>query len=140
LLAFGAMSAERRVTYVDSSAIVKLVVAEPESKALRSYLARRRSLVSSGLARTEVARALLPSGREAVARGEDALRRIQLLRVNDRVLSEAGRMEPAELRSLDAIHLASATQLGPSVKQIVTYDERMAEAAQALGWSVASPS
>jgi predicted nucleic acid-binding protein len=140
LLAFGAMSAERRVTYIDSSAIVKLVVAEPESKALRSYLARRRSLVTSALARTEVARALLPSGREAVARGEDALRRIQLLRVNDRVLSEAGRMEPAELRSLDAIHLASATQLGPSVKQIVTYDERMAEAAQALGWSVASPS
>ena len=101
MLAFGAMSTERRVTYIDSSAIVKLVVAEPESKALRSYLARRRSLVSSALARTEVARALLPSGREAVARGEDALRRIQLLRVNDRVLSEAGRMEPAELRSLD---------------------------------------
>jgi predicted nucleic acid-binding protein len=134
------MSAERRLTYIDSSAIVKLVVAEPESNALRRYLSRRRSLVSSAVARTEVARALLPSGPEAVARGEDALRRIQLLRVNDRVLNEAGRMEPAELRSLDSIHLASARQLGPSVKQIVTYDERMAEAAQASGWSVASPS
>jgi predicted nucleic acid-binding protein len=134
------MSAERRLTYIDSSAIVKLVVAEPESNALRRYLSRRRSLGSSAVARTEVARALLPSGPEAVARGEDALRRIQLLRVNDRVLNEAGRMEPAELRSLDSIHLASARQLGPSVKQIVTYDERMAEAAQASGWSVASPS
>jgi uncharacterized protein len=133
------MSAERRLTYIDSSAIVKLVVAEPESKVLRRYLSRRQPLVSSALARTEVARALLPSGPEAVARGEDALRRIQLLRVNDRVLSEAGRMEPAELRSLDAIHLASASQLGPSVKHIVTYDERMAEAAKAIGWSVASP-
>jgi predicted nucleic acid-binding protein len=134
------MSAERRLTYVDSSAIVKLVVAEPESKALRRYLARRQPLVSSALARTEVARALLPTGTEAVARGHDALRRIQLLRVNDRVLDEAGRIEPAELRSLDAIHLASARQLGAAVKQIVTYDERMAGAAEALGWSVASPS
>jgi predicted nucleic acid-binding protein len=134
------MSAERSLTYVDSSAIVKLVVAEPESKALRRHLARRQPLVSSALARTEVARALLPSGPEAVARGHDALRRIQLLRVNDRVLSEAGRMEPAALRSLDAIHLASASQLGASVKQIVTYDERMAGAAKAIGWSVASPS
>lgn len=134
------MSAERRLTYIDSSAIVKLAVVEPESKPLRRYLSRRQPLVSSALARTEVARALLPSGPEAVARGEEALRRIQLLRVNDRVLSHAGRMQPAELRSLDAIHLASASQLGPSVRQIVTYDERMAEAAKASGWSVASPS
>lgn len=133
------MSAKRKLTYVDSSAIVKLVVAEPESKALRRYIARRQPLVTSALARTEVARALKPSGPDAVARGHDALRTIQLLRVNDRVLSEAGRMEPAELRSLDAIHLASARQLGAAVKQIVTYDERMATVAQAIGWSVASP-
>jgi uncharacterized protein len=134
------MSAEQRLTYIDSSAIVKLVVAEPESKALRRYLARRQPLVSSALARTEVARALMLAGAEAVARGHQALRSIQLLRVNDRVLSEAGRMEPAELRSLDAIHLASVSQLGAAVKQIVTYDERMARAAAALGWSVAAPS
>lgn len=133
------MSAERRLTYVDSSAIVKLAVAEPESKALRGYLSRRQPLVSSALARTEVARALMPSGPEAVARGQHVLRRIQLLRVNDRVLSEAGRMTPPDLRSLDAIHLASACQLGSAVKQIVTYDERMAGAAQAAGWGVAAP-
>jgi predicted nucleic acid-binding protein len=133
------MSARRRLTYVDSSAIVKLVVAEPESKALRRYLARRQPLVSSALARTEVVRALMPSGEDAVARGQEVLRRVQLLRVNDRVLTEAGRLKPTELRSLDAIHLASASQLGASVGQIVTYDERMAEAAKAIGWSVASP-
>ena len=133
------MSAEQRLTYVDSSAIVKLAVAEPESKALRRYLSRRQPLASSALARIEVARALMPSGAEAVSRGEDVLRRIQLLRVNDRVLNEAGRMKPAELRSLDAIHLASAQQLGTSVKQIITYDERMSDAAKAAGWSVASP-
>ena len=133
------MSADDRLSYVDSSAIVKLAVAEPESKALRQYLARHQPLLSSALARTEVARALLASGAAAVARGEDVLRRIQLLRINDRVLREAGHMAPDELRSLDAIHLASARQLGPAVRQIVTYDDRMADAARAAGWSVVSP-
>lgn len=134
------MSAERRITYIDSSAIVKLVVAEPESKALRRHISRRGPLVSSALARTEVLRALLPSGADAMARGEEALRRVQLLRINDRVLREAGRMQPAELHSLDAIHLASAGALGSSVRQLVTYDERMANAARAAGFTVASPS
>jgi predicted nucleic acid-binding protein len=133
------MSAEAAVTYVDSSAIVKLVIAEPESAALRRYLSRRRPLVSSALSRTEVARALLPLGAEAVRRGHEALRGIQLLRVNDRVLIEAGRLLPAELRSLDAIHLASARQFGATLKRLVTYDARMADAARTIGWRVASP-
>jgi uncharacterized protein len=134
------MSAEQRVTYIDSSAIVKLAVAEPHSKALRRHVGRCSALVSSALARTEVIRALLPGGPPAVARGEDVLRRIQLLRVNDRILRYAGTMQPAQLGSLDAIHLASAAELGSSLRQIVTYDERMAEAAREGGWSVASPS
>ncbi len=134
------MSAEQKLTYIDSSAIVKLAVTEPESAALRHYLTRRQPLVSSALARTEVARALTPAGSAAVARGHDVLGRIQLLRINNRVLRDAGLMEPADLRSLDAIHLASAAQLGSSVGQVVTYDARMADAARAAGWSVASPS
>jgi len=133
------MSVEQRLTYLDSSAIVKLAILEPESLALRRYLARRQPLVSSALARAEVARALMPSGPAAVARGEEVLRRIQLLRINDRVLSEAGRLEPPELRSLDAIHLASARELGKSIRQIVTYDDRMGEAAQTLGWTLIAP-
>ncbi|HLI60954.1 MAG TPA: type II toxin-antitoxin system VapC family toxin [Solirubrobacteraceae bacterium] len=133
------MSTERAPTYVDSSAIVKLVVAEPESSALRRYLSRRRALVTSALARTEVARALMPAGEEAVVRGRDVLRRFHVLRLNDRVLNDAGRLEPADLRSLDAIHLASARRLGSAVRQIVTYDERMSVAARAAGWRVASP-
>lgn len=133
------MSAEQRLTYLDSSAIVKLAILEPESVALRRYLVRRQPLVSSTLARTEVARALMPSGPAAVARGEEVIRRIQLLRINDRVLSEAGRLEPPELRSLDAIHLASARELGKSIRQIVTYDDRMVEAARNLGWTVVAP-
>ncbi|MDQ6775418.1 MAG: type II toxin-antitoxin system VapC family toxin [Actinomycetota bacterium] len=133
------MSAEGDVTYVDSSAIVKLVVAEPESQALRRDLARRRELVTSALSRTEVTRALLPLGPEGLRRGDAVLRTMQLMRVNDRVLSEAGRLQPAELRSLDAIHLATARRLGATLKRIVTYDARMADAARAMGLSVVSP-
>lgn len=133
------MSAEQRLTYIDSSALVKLAVAEPESAALRRHVSRHRHLISSTLARTEVMRALMPSGPEAVTRGQLVLRGVRLLRVNDRVLSDAGQMTPAELRSLDAIHLASARQLGPAVKRIITYDQRMADAAKANGWIVSAP-
>jgi predicted nucleic acid-binding protein len=132
------MSAER-ATYVDSSALVKLAVREPESAALRRYLGRRRPLVSSALARTEVVRALLPLGPDAVRRGRDVLARVDLLRVNDRVLDAAGRLEPAELRSLDAIHLASAEQLGSELREFVTYDERLALAAAGRGFRVIRP-
>lgn len=132
------MSAER-ATYLDSSALVKLAVREPESAALRRYLRRRRPLVSSALARAEVARALMPLGREAVRRGRDVLGRVDLIRINDRILRAAGSLEPAELRSLDAIHLSSALQLGEELATIVTYDARMALAAEAIGCKVAHP-
>lgn len=133
------MSAER-VTYLDSSAIVKLAVVEEESAALRRYLRRRRPLVTSALARTEVARALLPFGDEAVRRGTAALARLELVRVSDRLLEAAGRLQPAGLRSLDAIHLATADRLGSDLARVVTYDDRMARAAEAMGWDVVAPS
>lgn len=132
------MSAER-VTYLDSSAIVKLAVQEPESAALRQFLRRRPPLVASALARTEVTRALLPLGEAAVRAGQDALARIDLVRVSDRILGIAGRLLPAELRSLDAIHLATAQELGDDLARLVTYDDRMAAAASAMGWTVAAP-
>lgn len=132
------MSADR-ATYVDSSAIVKLVAHETESVAVRRYLARRRPLVASALARTEVARALLPLGRGALERGEDALRRFDVVRVSDRILRAAGAMLPLELRSLDAIHLATAAQLGADLARFCTYDERLAGAARALGMAVVAP-
>lgn len=126
-------------TYLDASAIVKLVVREPESRALRRYLSRRRPLVSSALARTEVLRALLHSGELAVGRGREALARLDLIRVNDRILGAAGTLLPTEIRSLDAIHLATAQQLGKELGQLVTYDERMATAARNIGLRIADP-
>jgi predicted nucleic acid-binding protein len=127
------------VTYLDSSAIVKLAVAEPESAALRRHLRRRRPLVSSALARTEVVRALLGSGPDAVAAGRAVLADLDLLRVNDRMLNGAAVIEPLEVRSLDAIHLATAQQLGSELSQLVSYDERMLDAAQRIGVPTASP-
>lgn len=128
-----------RATYLDSSAIVKLIVAETESAALRAYLRRRRPVVSSALARTEVLRALLPLGEAALSRGRDVLRRLDLVRITDRVLDAAGILEPAHVRSLDAIHVATAQLLGDDLGQVVTYDDRMADASRALGLKTASP-
>lgn len=125
--------------YLDSSAIVKLAVKEPESAALRRYLRRRRPLVSSALARTEVLRALLGEGEAGVARGRTVLARIDLVRVNDRVLNAAGTLTPADVRSLDAIHLATAQQLGGDLGTLVSYDERMIVTARQLGIKTASP-
>ncbi|MBW3555987.1 MAG: type II toxin-antitoxin system VapC family toxin [Actinobacteria bacterium] len=127
------------VTYLDSSAIVKLAVAEPESAALRRHLRRRRPLVSSALARAEVLRALLPAGTSAVAVGRTVLAGIELARINDRVLTDAATLEPAELRTLDAIHLATAQRLGSELTQLVTYDDRMIAAAARLGIRTAAP-
>jgi len=125
--------------YLDSSAIVKLAVREPESDALRRHLRRRRPWISSSLARTEVLRALLPAGEAAVVAGRAVLACCDLVRVNDRVLNIAGTMPPPALRSLDAIHLATAERLGSDVSELVTYDERMAEVAREMGYRVLSP-
>jgi predicted nucleic acid-binding protein len=126
-------------TYLDSSAIVKLVIEEPESLALRSYLRRRRPLISSALARTEVQRALMFEGAEGLARGRAVLERLDLIRLNDRLLDAAGTISRVNLRSLDALHLATAQSLGIDVSQLVTYDERMIDAARDVGVRTASP-
>lgn len=126
-------------TYLDSSAIVKLAIREPESLTLRRYLRRRRPLVSSALARTEVLRALLSAGDEALTRGRIVLRLLDLIRVNDRLLDAAGVIGPPELRPLDAIHLATAGELGADLSALVTYDDRMAAVARRMGYKVVQP-
>lgn len=64
---------------------------------------------------------------------------LDLIRVSDRVLMAAGGLLPLDLRSLDAIHLATALLLGVSLSRMVTYDDRPGAAAKALGWSVVAP-
>jgi predicted nucleic acid-binding protein len=79
-------------------------------------------------------------GAHAQRRADDVLDRIELVRLNNTVLNAAGEMKPAELRSLDAIHLATAALFETTLSELVTYDERMAAAARASGWTVTSPS
>jgi predicted nucleic acid-binding protein len=67
------------------------------------------------------------------------LRRIDVIRLNDRILIAAGAMLPVELRSLDAIHLATAHAVGTDLARICTYDERLAAAAEASGLTVVAP-
>jgi hypothetical protein len=132
------MSAEPAV-YLDSSALVKLVVREPESSALRRYLRRRPRRVSCALARVEVVRAVRPQGGAAVTRARGVLERLNLLRLDDPLLDAAAQLDGASLRSLDAIHLAAAQVLGAELESLVTYDVRMTGAATRLGLKVASP-
>ena len=126
--------------YLDSSAFVKLVVEEPETAAVRAFLAdcsARR--VSSALLRTESLRAVRQLGSAALATVREGLRRIDLVGIDDRILDAAGTLEPQVLRTLDAIHLATAMAVGDDLEAIVTYDERMLDAARLMGLSTATP-
>ena len=125
--------------YLDSSAIVKLVVREPETRALRAYLRHEPERVACSLARTEVLRAVRPVGPSAVELARQVLRNLALIRLDDALLDAAGMLEPLTLRSLDAIHLAAAHLVAPTLRAVVTYDRRMADAAAALGLGVAAP-
>ena len=126
--------------YLDSSAFVKMVIAEPESVALRAYLRQRRTrLTSSTLLRTEGVRAVRRVGPDALTAARQLLRTIDLVAVDESVLDAAAMLEPRVLRTLDAIHLATALALGDDVDAIVTYDARMADGARLLGLPVADP-
>jgi len=127
------------VWYVDSSAIVKLVASESETPALSKFLVNRHPLISSALATTEVHRAVLPLGESFLRQATDVLSRIELVRVSNEVLEDAGRLKPTSLRSLDAIHLATAALFGNTLSGLITYDGRMLGAAESLGWNVHSP-
>ena len=129
----------RRAVYLDSSALVKLVVAEPESAALRRWVRTRPLRVSCALARVEVLRAVRSHGDRAAALAHRVLSGVRLLRLDDDLLDRAAALDPAILRSLDAIHLAAAATFGASLEAVVTYDVRMTDAAALAGLPVASP-
>jgi uncharacterized protein len=127
--------------YLDSSAIVKLVQREAESGALRTYLKRHREdeRVTSTLARVEVTRAVLAGGGKAVAHAREELSGIYQIAVDLDVLDRAAFLPlDTALRSLDAIHVASAQLVG-DLRAVITYDHRMADAAKALGLPIAAP-
>jgi predicted nucleic acid-binding protein len=127
------------VVYLDSSALVKLVVAEPESSVLRRELRGEPDRASCTLARVEVVRAVRPHGAAAVTRARRLVRRIDLVQLDDELLDAAAMLDGGVLRSLDAIHLAAAQTLGDDLDAVITYDERMTTAARLIGLTVRAP-
>lgn len=125
--------------YVDSSAIVKTIIKGPQSAALGRQLRQFDSHVSSGLARTEVISAINRADTKALPRAFDALARITFVEVTAALLYAAGQIEPATIRSLDAIHLAAARLVPHSLDVLFNYDSRMTEAAELLGIAVLAP-
>lgn len=127
------------VAYLDSSAIVKLVVREGESASLRKFLRTHPVRVVSALARVEVPRAVRAHGQDAIARAGEVLDRLVHVAVDNPILDRAATLDASVLRSLDAIHVATALQLGEDLAVLVTYDDRMRSAALAHGLRVEAP-
>lgn len=127
------------MVYVDSSAAVKIVIAESESDALARWLRPHAPLVSSALLRTELLLAVRREDPDRIEHARAALQRFDLHAIDAMILETAGLAVPAHIRSLDAIHLATALRLADELEAIVTYDRRMIEGAKALGLPVASP-
>lgn len=127
--------------YLDSSALVKLVVRERESSALLGFLraAGSSSFSTSALARAETLRAASRRGEGALSKAREVLGGVAELTITEAILNAAGELEPPGLRTLDAIHLASALELGKDLESFVAYDERLIRAAQVLKLPAASP-
>lgn len=129
------------LVYLDSSALVKLVVTEPESTALMELLRARPDRVSSAVALTEVPRALRRAGfgtRER-RRARELLARVALVDTDRRILAAAAALDPPTLRTLDAIHLATALAVREDLAALITYDRRLRAAAERAHLDVLAP-
>lgn len=129
------------LAYLDSSAIVKLVRPEPETRALFSYLEEWPERVTSVVSAVEVPRAVRrasPRSRD-MERAESVLGRIGLVELEEAIWTRAAGLEPSSLRTLDAIHVATALVLGGELGCFVTYDQRQSEAMRLAGVSVVAP-
>ncbi len=127
--------------YLDSAAVVKLAHAEPESQALRDWLDQHAEIgwVSSALVEVESFRALARHAPEAVARLHPVLDIIDLVDLDPGIRILAQAISPATVRSLDAIHLATALHIRAQLTAFVTYDKRLADAATFAGLTVDMP-
>lgn len=135
------MSAVRggEIAFLDTSAYVKLVLGEPEAPALDRALRRWPAHAGSALLRVEAERACARHGEEWVARARAGLGGYALLPIDDDVLSAAAALRPAALRTLDAIHLATALSVGRRLGVLYSYDDRLCDVAAAAGVPVERP-
>lgn len=127
--------------YLDSAAVVKLVHAEIETQALREWLDEHieTSWVSSTLVEVESFRALARHAPQAVSMLPGVLDLIDLVDMDASIRIQAQLIAPKTVRSLDAIHLATALHVGTNLSSFVTYDKRLAQAATFAGLTVNMP-
>jgi uncharacterized protein len=129
------------VIYLDSSALVKLAVTERESGALRDWLAAHADTprISSDLVRVEVTRAVMRSQPQALLQAQQVVSRVNKLLIGPELLNTAASLQPPTLRSLDAVHLASAMFLRSRLTAFVGYDDRLNAAVRSAGLPLAAP-
>jgi len=127
------------LVYLDSSAFVKLVLAEPETPALLAALEGVERLVASEILEIEVLRATHRGGGDTAA-ARIQLAAVRLLPLSSEIRKRASELDPPSVRSLDAIHLATALYFGERLGGLYTYDERMSLAAREVGLDVQAPS
>ena len=127
--------------YLDSSALLKLVFIEDESEAYRSWHLSRSSstCISSALIAVEVNRSCRRADLGALPFARQLLAEVDVVPIDESVLGLAGELADPQLRSLDAIHLASALCVRATIDSFVTYDRRLAEAASSAGFAVLTP-
>lgn len=126
--------------YLDTSAAAKLVLVEQGSAALRRWLEQREGrLCSSDILRTELQRVVRREAPKRLDQARAVLGALSLVRLSAETYERAAGLGPVQLRSLDALHLAAAMELGSELEGIVTYDDRLAEAATANGITAISP-
>ena len=125
--------------YLDTSAIVKLVLAESGTAELIDYLGSRPTRVTSAISPVEVGRAVLRRFGGQVAIANSVFEDIVMMDLTTAITSRAASIEPAALRAMDAIHLVSAMELGGELAALITYDRRLADAARQANLPVASP-
>jgi predicted nucleic acid-binding protein len=127
------------VIYADASALAKLIVEEAETPALHRWLSRQDGrLVTNSNGAVELRRLASRIGQQAFGTATVLLSRIDRLALTPAALALAGELPPPEVRTLDALHIASAAEL-PDLQVLLTYDHRMAEAAARFGLPVESP-
>ncbi|WP_081689814.1 type II toxin-antitoxin system VapC family toxin [Leifsonia xyli] len=134
------MSVTKPIHYFDTSALAKLVVEKGESPALFEWLhAEPRRIVTSDLSRTELLRAVRRVSAYHAATARTLLRACGTVSVSTDICDRAALLDPESVRSLDAIHLATALSLGDDLDSFVCYDNRLTEAANLNGLTTVAP-
>lgn len=126
------------IAYVDASALVKLVLVEPESPAVYRWFTEAPRIAASRIGVVETVRASSRREHDAAHR-DQVLRDVEVIELDPAIAGVAAAIAPAATRTLDAIHLATALALVPDLDAFVTYDDRLATAARALGLPVVRP-